>query len=91
MANVSKLIFGVAIAAASIATPALAALTTTVSFDSNPLLSGNTVNPVLSGNTVVQGHEAASLPISLLNQTTGTNPFTGLLCRRGSLWDGGGP
>ena len=61
---------------------------------SNPLLSGNTVDPVLSGNTVVQGHEAAvspSLPTSLLNQTTGTNPFTALLCREGDLWEGGGP
>ena len=72
-------------------------LTTTVSLEqntSNPLLSANTVNPVLSGNTVVQGHEAAvspSLPTSLLNQTTGTNPFTGLLCRRDSVWEGGGP
>jgi len=60
-------------------------LTTTVSLDSNPLLSGNTVNPVLSGNTVVQGHEAAVspwLPTSLRNQTTD---------RRGSVWEGGGP
>ena len=56
-------------------------LTTTASLEqntSNPLLSGNTVNPVLSG-----------LPTSLLNQTTGTNPFS--LARRGDLWEGGGP
>jgi hypothetical protein len=68
-------------------------LTTTVSLDSNPLLSGNTVNPVLSGNTVVQGQEAAvspSLLTTLLNQTTGRNPFT-VLSRRGDLWEGGGP
>jgi hypothetical protein len=60
-------------------------LTTTVSLEQN-------VNPVLSGNTVVQGHEAAvspSLPTSLQNQTTGTNPFS--LARRGDLWEGGGP
>ena len=59
-------------------------LTTTV--------SEQNVSPVLSGNTVVQGHEAAvspSLPTSLLNQTTGTNPFS--LARRGDLWEGGGP
>jgi hypothetical protein len=59
-------------------------LTTTV--------SEQNVNPVLSGNTVVQGHEAAvspSVPTSLLNQTTGTNPFS--LARRGDLWEGGGP
>jgi hypothetical protein len=71
-------------------------LTTTVSLEqntSNPLLSGNTVNSVLSGNTVVQGHEAVSLalPTGLLNLSTGTNPFTGLLSRRGSIWEGGGP
>ena len=51
-------------------------LTTTV--------SEQNVNPVLSG-------VSPSLPTSLLNQTTGTNPFTGLLCREGDLWEGGGP
>jgi hypothetical protein len=55
MTNVSKVILGAAIAAATIATPALASLEQNTT---NPLLSGNTVNPVLSGNTVVQGHEA---------------------------------
>jgi hypothetical protein len=48
----------------------LAALTTTVSLDSNPLLSGNVVNPVLSGNTVVQGHEALP-PWSVADRDSG--------------------
>ena len=61
-------------------------LTTTVSLaqnTSNPLLSGNTVNPVMSGNTVAQGREAPVSPSTPnLNLSTGTNPFTGLPCRR---------
>jgi hypothetical protein len=76
MANVSKLIFSAAIAAASIASPALAAHEGTIAAHHSGYVAQAAVSP--------------SLPTSLLNQTTGTKPFT-RLAREGSLWEGGGP